>query len=187
MEVVNFNDEKENRDKFINTKVFVIDKMGKVYANGIIDGPLRHRDYLLEIASFLYPNNEIAAHIDEGNVPENKISPFNVAYFFNMMGYTVILNSPSMEGVKNMPKYICILEASSPSEIQRESLRYCLAYFSSYCTDYATGIVAKFISQMHISWNTITLDGIPNVIPLEAYESYLKESQEKSPKLNLTK
>ena len=104
-----------------------------------------------------------------------------------MMGYTVILNSPSMEGVKNMPKYICVLEASSPSEIQRESLRYCLAYFSSYCTDYATGIVAKFISQMHISWNTITFDGIPNVNPLEAYESYLKESQEKSPKLNLTK
>ena len=80
MEVVNFNDENGNREKFINTKVFVIDKRGKVYVNGIIDGPLRHRDYLLEIASFLYPNNEIAAHIDEGNVPENKISPFNVAY-----------------------------------------------------------------------------------------------------------
>lgn len=187
MEVVNFNDENGNREKFINTKVFVIDKMGKVYTNGIIDGPLRHRDYLLEIANFLYPDNEIATHIDEGNVSENKISPFNVAYFFNMMGYTVILNSPSMEGVKNMPKYICILEASSPSEIQRESLRYCLTYFSSYCTDYATGIVAKFISQMHISWNTITFDGIPNVNPFEAYESYLKESQEKSPKLNLTK
>ena len=40
---------------------------------------------------------------------------------------------------------------------------------------------------MHISWNTITFDGIPNVNPFEAYESYLKESQEKSPKLNLTK
>ena len=78
MEVVNFNDENGNREKFINTKVFVIDKRGKVYTNGVIDGPLRHRDYLLEIANSLYPDNEIATHIDEGNVSENKISPFNV-------------------------------------------------------------------------------------------------------------
>lgn len=189
MEVVNVKNELVNKEKLVNTKVFVIDKMGKIYANGIINGPLRHRDHLLEIAGYLYPGNEISAHIDEGNCPPDKIGPFNVAYFFSMMGFTVVLNSPSMEGLEKMPKYLCILEANNPSLVQRESLKFCLSYFDGYCTDYATDIVAEFVSQLRTSWNKITFDGSPEINPLEAYESYLEEQSKtnNSNKLSLKK
>lgn len=186
MEVVNVENKQENREKLINTKVLVIDRSGNIYANGIINGPLRHRDYLLEIADFLYPDNKIAEHIDEGIVSQDKISPFNVAYFFNMMGFVVILNSPSMEKVLNMPKYLCIFEGSKPNSLQIESIKYCLSYFTGYCTDFAANISAKLTPNLGKSWNTITFDGHPILNPLEAYVEYLEKEEMESKGLKLS-
>lgn len=186
MELINVENKQENREKLINTKVLVIDRNGNIYANGIINGPLRHRNYLLEIANFLYPDNKIVEHIDEGNVSQDKISPFNIAYFFNMMGYAVILNSPSMENVLNMPKYLCVFEGSKPSILQRENIKYCLSYFNGYCTDFAGDISAKLTPNLKKTWNTITFDGHPVLNPLEAYNAYLEKEQKENTGVKLS-
>ena len=186
MELINVENKQENREKLINTKVLVIYRNGNIYANGIINGPLRHRNYLLEIANFLYPDNKIVEHIDEGNVSQDKISPFNIAYFFNMMGYAVILNSPSMENVLNMPKYLCVFEGSKPSILQRESIKYCLSYFNGYCTDFAGDISAKLTPNLKKTWNTITFDGHPVLNPLEAYNAYLEKEQKENTGVKLS-
>ena len=170
MEVVNL----ENENDFVNTKVFVIDKEGNIYKNGNICCDIRHKVFLLEIAKALYPHNEIAKTLDEGDV-----SPYNTALIFNMLGFTVLLNSPTRNDnlSMGMPSYLMVLENQEPTEAQRESVKYCLSHFEGYCLDFGAKNLLRLEQTTQISWATITPNGIPDINPLEAYEAYLEKEK----------
>lgn len=175
MEVVNL----ENENNLINTKVFVIDRNGNIYKNGDIFSDIRHKMFLLEIADALYPGNEIAKTLDEGDV-----SPYNTALIFNLLGFTVLLNSPTRKDNSSgkTPSYLMVFENHEVTEPQRQSIKYCLSHFDDYCAEFCAKNLIKMEQNMQVVWDTITPTGIPEISPLDAYEKHLKE-QEKIRKL----
>lgn len=173
MEVVNL----DNNNEFVSTKVFVIDKMGNIYKNGDVFKDIRHRVFLLEVANTLYPFNEFSKHLDSKDV-----SPYNIALIFNMLGFTVILNSPTRndEFSTDSPKYLMILENHEATPEQRQSIKYCLAHFEGYCVDFCAKNLLDFNQFSSDAFSTITKSGIPTISPLSAYEKHLEEAKNNS-------
>ena len=128
----------------------------------------------LEIAKGFFPFNKIAKTLDGGDV-----SPYNTALIFNMLVFTVLLNSTTRNDnlSMGMPSYLMVLENQEPTEVQRESVKYCLSHFEGYCLDFGAKNLLRLEQTMQISWATITPNGIPDVNPLEAYEAYLEEEK----------